>query len=119
MFAENTGIVPIIAPLNESVTCSCLIKLNFNRQFLFFKRPAGFYGEEIMDATKQVRYLIHLLISRFLTFVCLASTGMIVMETFGMLEKITESLSISHDICFVSQFSIWNFTRKQSRSHDP
>ena len=52
----------------------------------FFKRPAGFDGEEIMDVTKQVRCLSHLSTSRFLTFVCFVSTGMIVMETFGMLE---------------------------------
>ena len=35
MFAGNTGVVPIIAPLNESV--SCLIELNFNGQIPFLK----------------------------------------------------------------------------------
>jgi hypothetical protein len=95
MFAENTGVVPVIAPLNELV--SSLIELNFNGQFLF-KRPAGYDGEEILDVTKQVRCLSHLSTSRLLTFACLVSTGMIVMETFGMLEKITKFLSIIHDL---------------------
>ena len=35
MFAGNTGVVPVIAPLNESV--SCLIELNFDGQFLSLK----------------------------------------------------------------------------------
>ena len=95
MYAGNTGVVPIIAPLNESV--SYLIELSFNGQFLF-ERPAGFSGQDVMDATKQVRCSSHLSTSMFLTFVCLVSTGMIVMETFGMLEKITEFFSFTHDL---------------------
>jgi hypothetical protein len=64
--------------------------------YLFFKRPAGYDGEEILNVITQVS-LFKLSIStlRFLTFVCLVSTGMIVMETFGMLEKITEFFSPS------------------------
>ena len=58
MFVGNTGVVPIVAPLNESV--SCLIELNFNGDVFFKKRPAGFYGHDVMDATKQVRCLSHL-----------------------------------------------------------
>ena len=68
----------------------------------FFKRPAGFDGKEIMDVTTQVRCLSRLSTSRFLTFVCLVSTGMIVMETFGMLETIAFFLSVTHGVfvCF-------------------
>jgi hypothetical protein len=62
----------------------------------FFKRPAGFDGQAVMDATKQVGCLSRLSTSLFLTFVCLISTGMIAMEAFGMTEKITEFLSITH-----------------------
>ena len=61
------------------------------------KRPAGFDGQTILNVVRQVRCLSHLSTSRFLTCVYLVSTGMIVMETFGMLEKtITEFLSSTH-----------------------
>ena len=88
MFAGNTSVVSVIGALNESV--NCLIELSFNGQFLFFKKACWILRRNHIGCRQTGLLFNSSLNFKFLTFACLVSTGMIVMKTFGMHNKIAD-----------------------------